>query len=103
ASAMVSNSRAFVRIPCDLTALFASKKATLYAFMSLSSKTPKLLMARAAAPMFKGFRGETSTTRRFICRGSFFAADGVQHAVDKGHGFVARKLARQVERLVDRD
>src|SRR6185437_1224287 len=26
---------------------------------------PKLLIARAAAPMFNGLRGDTSTTRRF--------------------------------------
>ena len=49
---------------CDFTADFASWNATSYGFTRRISVNPKLLIARAAAPMFKGFRGATSTTRR---------------------------------------
>jgi hypothetical protein len=40
-----------------------------------------LLMARAAAPMFSGFRGETKTTRKgLLCS---IAAHGVKDPVDE--------------------
>ena len=63
ASASVANSFASRSTCCDLTAERASRKATSYGFTNRSSENPKLLMARAAAPMFNGFLGDTRTIR----------------------------------------
>jgi hypothetical protein len=76
-----------------------SRKATSYGFTSRNSVHPKLLMARAAAPMFRGLRGATKTTRRgCLCS---IAADGVEHSVNERDRFVGGKLARKLQRFVD--
>src|SRR4029077_9797005 len=46
------------------TAERASRNAGSYGFTTRRCRKPKLLMARAAAPMFRGLRVETSTTQR---------------------------------------
>ena len=51
-------SRASARTCCAFTAERASRNATSYGFTSRSSANPKLLIARAAAPMFRGLRGD---------------------------------------------
>src|SRR5580700_5870453 len=64
ASATLSNSSAFARTDAAPTAERASRYAGSYGFTTRRCENPKLLIARAAAPMFKGLRVETSTTRR---------------------------------------
>ena len=46
------------------TADRAVRNAFSYGFTTRSREKPKLLMARAAAPMLRGLRDDTSTTRR---------------------------------------
>ena len=46
------------------TAETASWKATSYGLTTRKSSNPKLAMARAAAPMFRGLRVEMRTTQR---------------------------------------
>lgn len=46
------------------TAERASRNDASYGFTTRSRENPRLLMARAAAPMLSGFRVETSTTHR---------------------------------------
>ena len=46
------------------TAERASRNATSYGFTIRRRAKPKLLMARAAAPMLRGLRVATRTTRR---------------------------------------
>ena len=64
APATVVNSSAEVNNGAAPTAERASRNATSYGFTTRNRVQPKLAMARAAAPMFNGFRGATSTTRR---------------------------------------
>jgi hypothetical protein len=59
----VVNSSAEANNGAAPTAERASRNATSYGFTTRSRVQPKLAMARAAAPMFNGFRGATSTTR----------------------------------------
>src|SRR5437588_9546023 len=46
------------------TAERASRKEASYGFTTRSRRNPRLLMARAAAPILSGLRVETSTTQR---------------------------------------
>src|ERR1700736_599478 len=46
------------------TAERASRNAAWYGFTTRRRRNPKLLMARAAAPMLRGLRVATRTTRR---------------------------------------
>src|SRR5580693_10087755 len=64
AAATVVNSSAEANNGAAPTAERASRNATAYGFTTRSRVHPKLAIARAAAPMFNGFRGATSTTRR---------------------------------------
>src|SRR5712664_1788291 len=64
ASARLLNSSARARRGEAPTAERASRKANSYGFTTQRWKKPKLLMARAAAPMLRGLRGLTRTTRR---------------------------------------
>src|SRR5882672_9415174 len=64
ASARLLNSSARARRGEAPTAERASRKANSYGFTTRRWKKPKLLMARAAAPMLRGLRGLTKTTRR---------------------------------------
>src|SRR5438132_10643776 len=64
ASATVLNSVACASSRSAPTAERASRKANSYGFTTRRWQKPKLLMARAAAPMLRGFRGATRTTRR---------------------------------------
>src|SRR5713226_9767217 len=66
ASATVLNSLAAASTGEAPTADFASRNATSYGFTTRNWVAPKLLIARATAPMFNGLRGATSTTRRSI-------------------------------------
>ena len=59
ASATVVNSSAEANNGAAPTAERASRNATSYGFTTRSRVQPKLAMARAAAPMFNGFRGAT--------------------------------------------
>jgi hypothetical protein len=59
----VVNSSAEANNGAAPTAERASRNATSYGFTTRSRVQPKLAIARAAAPMFNGFRGATSTTR----------------------------------------
>src|ERR1700681_2478822 len=65
AASTLGYSRALSSIAPARTAERASRKATSYAFTRRRSVNPKLLMARAAAPMFSGLRGATRMIRRF--------------------------------------
>jgi len=62
ASATESNSCALLSSAEAPTAERASRKATAYELTRRRSRGPKLLMARAAAPMLSGLRGRTNTT-----------------------------------------
>src|SRR5882724_9764488 len=64
ASATVAKSLAFARTEEAPTADLASLNATSYGFTTRSCVNPKLLIARAAAPILSGFLGATRTTRR---------------------------------------
>src|SRR5438445_12079240 len=64
ASATVLNSVACASSRSAPTAERASRKANSYGLTTRRWKKPKLLMARAAAPMLRGLRGLTRTTRR---------------------------------------
>src|SRR6266850_2883319 len=64
ASARLLNSSARARRGEAPTAERASRKANSYGFTTRRWKKPKLLMARAAAPMLRGLRGLTRTTRK---------------------------------------
>jgi len=65
ASATVAYSFAWASKPAAPTAERASRNAISYGRTTRRWGAPKLLMARAAAPMFSGFRVATRTTRRF--------------------------------------
>ena len=71
ASATVANSSAEANNGAAPTAERASRNATSYGFTTRSRVQPKLTIARAAAPMFNGFRGATSTTRRSLAEKNF--------------------------------
>ena len=71
ASPTLWNSSADARTSAAFTAERASRNATAYAFTTRSEVQPKFCMARATAPIFRGLRGETSTTRRFVIRASY--------------------------------
>src|SRR5258708_38902660 len=62
-SATVLNSSARASRGAAPTAERASRKASSYGFTTRRWRNPKLLMARAAAPMLRGLRGLTRTTR----------------------------------------
>src|SRR6266853_163048 len=64
ASARLLNSSARARRGEAPTAERASRKANSYGFTTRRWKKPKLLMARAAAPILSGLRGATRMTRR---------------------------------------
>src|SRR5713226_3645430 len=64
ASATVLNSSARASSGSAPTAERASRKASSKGFTTRRWKKPKLLMARAAAPMLRGLRGATRMTRR---------------------------------------
>src|SRR5882762_895659 len=64
ASARLLNSSAQARTGEAPTAERASRKANSYGFTTQRWKKPKLLIARAAAPMLRGLRGLTRTTRK---------------------------------------
>ena len=63
ASATVLYSSAFASSLDAPTAETASRNAFSYGTTTRKRWKPKLLMARAAAPMLSGFRAATSTTR----------------------------------------
>src|SRR5215472_18864737 len=65
ASANDLNSSARASRGAAATAERASRNASSYGFTTRRCRNPKLLIARAAAPRFSGFRGATITTRRF--------------------------------------
>src|SRR6266404_3648261 len=65
APATESYSSALARSGAALTADTASRKAFSYGITTRRCNAPKLLMARAAAPIFNGLRERTSTTRKF--------------------------------------
>src|SRR5215510_2548167 len=60
-----SNSCASAKTDAAPTAETASRKAFSKGVTRRRSSAPKLLIARAAAPMLSGFRVRTRTTRRF--------------------------------------
>src|SRR6266852_2353432 len=64
ASATLWNSSALARSEEAPTAERASRNATWNGFTTRRRKKPKLLMARAAAPMLRGLRVATRTTRK---------------------------------------
>src|SRR5438445_12584209 len=64
ASATVLNSVACASSRSAPTAERASRKANSYGFTTRRWKKPKLLMARAAAPMLRGLRGATRMRRK---------------------------------------
>src|SRR5882762_7617972 len=64
ASARLLNSSARASSGAAPTAERASRKANSYAFTTRRWKKPKLLTARAAAPILSGLRGATRMTRR---------------------------------------
>src|SRR5713101_493064 len=64
ASARLLNSSARARRGEAPTAERASRKAKSYGATTRRWKKPKLLMARAAAPMLRGLRGLTRTTHK---------------------------------------
>ncbi len=64
ASATVANSSAFCSTPEAPTADTASRNAFAYGCTTRRCTAPKLLIARATAPKFSGFRVPTSTTRK---------------------------------------
>ena len=64
ASATVSYSSALASRAEAPTAERASRNAASYGFTTRRRRNPKLLMARAAAPMLRGLRVATRTTRR---------------------------------------
>ncbi len=64
ASATLLYSSALASSSAAPTADRAVRKAFSYGFTTRSREKPKLLMARAAAPMLRGLRDDTSTTRR---------------------------------------
>ena len=64
ASATLSYSSALASSSAAPTADRAVRKAFSYGFTTRSREKPKLLMARAAAPILRGLRDDTSTTRR---------------------------------------
>jgi len=63
ASATVLYTSAVASVAAAPTAERASRNATSYGFTSRRWGTPKLLMARAAAPILRGLRTSTRTTR----------------------------------------
>src|ERR1700751_4127186 len=65
ASATESCSLAFARSGAAPTAETASRKAFSYGVTTRRWNAPKLLIARAAAPMFSGLRVRTNTIRKF--------------------------------------
>src|SRR5882724_9596651 len=86
-SATVLNSSARASSGSAPTAERASRKANSYGFTTRRWKKPKLLIARAAAPMLRGFRGATRTTRRgsdsaLADMGNEFTAGGKQGSED---------------------
>ena len=65
ASATVANSSAFCSTAEAPTADTASRNAFAYGCTTRRYAAPKLLIARATAPKFSGFRVPTNTTRKF--------------------------------------
>jgi len=65
ASATELNSSARARSGAAPTAETASRKAFSYGVTTRRWSAPKLLIARAAAPIFSGLRERTSTMRKF--------------------------------------
>lgn len=71
ASATLEYSRAVVKMEVAPTADLASRKAWSYGLTTRRPRKPKLLIARAAAPMFSGLRVETRTTATSLKGGDF--------------------------------
>src|SRR5205814_10603558 len=65
ASATLVYSSAFDNSAAAPTAERASRKAASYGDTTRRLRKPKLLMARAAAPMLRGLRAATRTTRKW--------------------------------------
>src|SRR5258708_7415366 len=72
ASAIESTSSAWARSAAAPTAETASRKALSYGVTTRRWNAPKLLMARAAAPILSGLRERTSTMRKFSSLGGSF-------------------------------
>src|ERR1700683_4958436 len=64
ASATVLYSSALAKTGAAPTAERAPGKATSYGFTTRRRENPKLLIARAAAPILRGLRASTRTTRK---------------------------------------